>query len=168
MKRIIYDEFKCLITSYFKTLSFREFLFDIGIPILIGICFLKFVNIPTSSDKLSIVSQATTLISIFLGFTVASLAIILTSNSTKIKEAKQTPSDKKIKKIVNLYQLLLIPFFYISFISFVELMILITTSMLSLDGNKSIIAINLMIIFHILLVGMRNLTNLFFILFNEK
>lgn len=165
---MFYGEFLYLIFTYLRSMTPKEFIFDVVIPFIITVLYVIFAPSIDSTNSIGIVSSIITFNSILLGFTIAALAIILTNNSQKIKEAKQKPTERKFYKNLNLYQLLLIPFFYVSLAGFFELILSVLTLFLKLYEKKIILGINFYMIFHILFVGMRNLTNLFFVLFNDK
>lgn len=167
---MIYGEFFLLIGAYIKTAERKEFFFDSIIPIFIAIS-LYYVqqNCIESVEKgSSFLTTALTFISIILGFTIASITIILTSNSKNIQETKETPSKKKFFSDLNLYQALLIPFFYIALISFFELIFGAISFIFKLADNSIIYAMNIFLVLHILFVAIRNLTNLFLVVFKKN
>lgn len=117
----MYREFVLLILSYFKTINKKEFVFDILIPLLFPVAFviLDILCVKLEYGN-NFIKTSLTFISIILGFTVASITILLTSNSKNIKEVQKEDSKRQygLNKL-NLYQLLLIPFFYIALIGFI-------------------------------------------------
>jgi hypothetical protein len=156
----MYREYFFVLFSYWHTLSKKEFLYEILIPIIIFV-FMLFAPVPFNKE--SILQTTLTFISIILGFTIASITIILTSNSTNFDKAKKEKTDRNFRGINTLYQLLLVPFFYIAIFSFFELIFGAITILFKLDSNYLIYCLNFLFIFHILLVAIRNITNLFFI-----
>jgi len=162
----MYREFFFLVGAYLKTTEKKEFAFDLLIPLIAAIS-VYCINPVTIEKGSNFLSTALTFTSIILGFTIASITIILTSNSDNMQKAQDTPSGKKFFSELNLYQILLIPFFYIAFIGFVELIFGALSFVFKLADNSIVYSLNLFLIVHILLVAIRNLTNLFFIVFKR-
>lgn len=165
----MYREFVLLILSYFKTINKKEFVFDILIPLLFPVAFviLDILCVKLEYGN-NFIKTSLTFISIILGFTVASITILLTSNSKNIKEVQKEDSKRQygLNKL-NLYQLLLIPFFYIALIGFIELILGAISVIFSLSNNVYVYAINIFLVLHILFVAIRNLTNLFFVVYKK-
>lgn len=165
---MIYREFFLLIGAYIKTTERSEFVFDIIVPLLLSLG-LYYVNtyIHPIEKGSNFLTTALTFISIILGFTIASITIILTSNAKNMLDAQKTPSGKQFFSELNLYQMLLIPFFYIALIGFLELIFGAISYTFKIADICSIYIINMFLVLHILFVAIRNLTNLFFIVFKK-
>lgn len=158
----MYGEFYFLIEAYFRTISKKEAFYEIIIPLIVAICIPWVLNITINKD---IISSIINLMAIVLGFVIAAITILLTSGNINLERAKEHTLSKKIfGKKVTLFRLLLILFFYIAFISLIELIVSIGTQYF---GNYGKIAsfINIFLTLHLLLLSIRNITNLFFIEF---
>jgi hypothetical protein len=173
---ILYLEFLYPIRDYLKTLKLNEFLFDIGLPILIGtvVGYLIFEYncsiLTTSAD--SLFKTVITLLSILIGFTVSSITI-LTSTGHKLE---QIQTKRKIgKTTINLYQLTNIIFIFTLFSEIITLVInLIAVIMISYGLNiiennlNELLILDLVLLSHVLLLNIRNMSNFYFILHINK
>ena len=155
----MYREFYFLIEVYFRVLNKKEAIYEIGIPILIATISFVF-NVTINKDlMLSIIN----IMPIIFGFAIVTIALLSKSENTNLKLTKNYFLDKKIfGKDLTLYKKLLTLFFYIAFIAMLELTISILTITFEWY-NKTSSFFNLLLIFHLLLVTIRNITNLFFI-----
>ena len=158
----MYREFYFLIEAYLRTLTKKELLYEIITPLLIALALPYLFGIAINKD---IITSIINLMAIILGFVVATITILLTSGESNLKQSKEHHLHKKILgKNITLFRKLLILFFYIAFIAMVELVVSIVTLYLNLYGKISS-TINIFLIFHLILLSIRNLTNLFFIEF---
>lgn len=173
----MYLEFVYIVLDYFRTLDKKIVIYEIITPIIIAIievvilnsnCVSKFAN--------QIISNIITIIGILLGFSITLTTILTTSSSRSIESIKKHYTDAKIGgKKITLFQVLLSNFTYSIIIESILLIVLVTYPIIIYNFNLSKLtkyigfAIANGIFIHILLVNMRNLTNLYFILFkNEK
>ena len=158
----MYREFYFLIEAYIRTLTKKEVVYEIVMPLFVALAFPYIFNITVNKD---IIASIINLMAIILGFVVATITILLTSGDNNLKLSKEFRLDKKVfGKDITLFRQLLILFFYIAFVAMIELIVSILTIYFGLYGKIST-AINLFLIFHLILLSIRNLTNLFFIEF---
>ena len=156
----MYREFFLLIFAYFQTLTSKETIYEICIPA--GLAALLAWNFTLNDD---IISTIMTTMSIVLGFVIATITILLTSEHKNIKDAKEFLLNKTIfGKNLNLFRKILILFFYIAFVALIELIIGVFTQIFN-KYNFVTSFINIFLTLHIIFVTIRNLTNLFFIEF---
>ena len=90
---MLYREFMHIIIAYFSSTKRNEFIFDILIPaiIVIGGRFC----VEDIDKKVELLNSILTIASIIMGFTIASITAILTTNSQNMKDAKITDGGKK-------------------------------------------------------------------------
>ena len=152
--------FFLLIFAYFQILKLKEVIYEICIPaILAALLAWNFIL----NDN--IVSTIMTTMSIVLGFVIATITILLTSEHKNIQDAKEFFLNQTIfGKNINLFRKILILFFYIAFAALIELIIGIFTQVFH-KYNFITSFINIFLTLHIIFVTIRNLTNLFFIEF---
>ena len=158
----MYREYMYFFKAYFKTGRFKEFCFEIGIPLLITISVL----FKLKEFKPEWISAIITVMAIILGFVIATISILITSDNQNLKEAANVKINKKfLEKDLTLLKQLIIIFFYMAFLSLLELIVGIVTLVFSLLSFKVIIFLNVFLTFHLIFLGIRNITNLFWIEF---
>jgi len=172
--KLFYTEFLIPINHYFLTLNKKEATFDLIIPILLGIIGLLFgliFHISIDQNKsIEFIKILITLLSILVGFSITSLTII--ASTTKLTDTLMSvTTERKVgNTILNLYQLMNITFIFSIFSEIFTLFLnLCTLLFISIDINfiinhiNSIILINIILITHIFLIIIRNVTNFYFV-----
>lgn len=169
---LLYIEFLYPINDYRKTLQRDEFIFDWIFPLLIAffsaiyICKYDCTIAKESAD--SLFKTIITLLSILIGFTISSIAI-LTSTADKLKEIDTERSIGSTN--ISLYQLTNILFIFTLFSEIISLIInLIAVLMISYDIPLIVnhlnvfIVVDLFLISNVLFLNIRNMSNFYFIL----
>lgn len=172
--RFLYLEFLLPIGHYFSTLRENEVIFDWIIPIIIGAIGFVFgllFNISLDkSNSIEFFKTIITLLSILVGFSITSLTII-SSTSKLTGTLMNVPTDRKIgNTTVNLYQLMNINFIFALFSEILTIIlnlgaVLLASSNIIFDIRyiNLIILFNLILISHIFLINIRNITNFYFV-----
>lgn len=119
-----------------------------------------------ATDAVELLKTVITLLSILVGFTISSIAILATTSEKLNQETERVIGNKKI----NLYQLSNIIFIFALFSEVLTLILNLSAVVLISYDVKSIIdhlnilvAINIVLISHILFINIRNITNFYFI-----
>jgi len=167
---ILYTEFLYPIKHYFKTLKDSEAVFDLVIPIIVGfiggIIGLHYGYSILSKDAADFFSTIITLLSILVGFTISSIAIIATSHNGINIPTKRSAGGNTL----TLYQLMNITFIYTLFAEIFSLLFNIAAVLLikynvgwAINHVNLLIVINIVLIVHIILLNIRNVTNFYFV-----
>lgn len=169
ISKYIYLEFLQLVKDYFVTLKKKELFFEWFIPLIIGLIFYFFSNI-NNNELHNFIPTIVNVLAILVGFSIATITILSTTSSQNVNNLKKIISDRKIgNKQINLYQLIMITF---SFILFIEIILLIFNLLICLFSislyYKILFGINIFFMLHILLLNIRNITNIYFIFYREK
>jgi hypothetical protein len=124
-----------------------------------------------ATNAVTLLNTIITLLSILVGFTISSIAILASTSEKLNQETERVIGNKKI----NLYQLSNIIFIFALFSEVFTLFINLSAVVLISYDVKSIIdhlnilvAINIALISHILVINMRNITNFYFIIHYVK
>lgn len=109
----MYLDFIYVILDYFSTLTKKEKWFEWGIPIFLsvvgGIICVSF-NLPIQYD---IIKEIITFLGVLLGFTLASLTLLLSNDKVRTS-TQQYSTQRKIRgKAISLYRLIVVSFSYL-------------------------------------------------------
>lgn len=168
MSKFLYLEFMQPIKDYFITLKKNEFVFEWIIPLILALTFYFFFT--SNLDKyLESTPIMINVLAILVGFSIATITILSTTESKNIKGLKKVLSERKLGgKHLNLYQLLLITFSYILIIEISLLVFNLLLNFFSITNNYLIFfCINIFFIIHILFLNLRNITNIYFVFFRQ-
>lgn len=171
----MYIEYLYPIEHYFKVIKKNEASFDLVLPIIITlvgcIVLYRYKGIISEDDVKGLLGTIITLLSILVGFTITSIAILTTTG----ENLKQETNRKIGSKVINLHQLSTIFFIFALFSEIVTLMInlsalvLIYYNMQLVTSHLNIIvAVNILLVSHILFINVRNVTNFYFMLHYVK
>jgi len=175
--KLLYTEFLLPIKHYFFTLTGKEAIFDLIIPSTLGI--LSFIlgswcDISINqTNSIEFIKTLITLLSILIGFSITSLTII--ASTTELTGRLMTvKTERKVgNKILNLYQLMNITFIMAIFSEILTLILNLSAVLFIsadvqyiINNINLIIVINIMLISHILLLNIRNVTNFYFVFHN--
>lgn len=106
----MYIEFLFVLVFYYTTLSRRDMLFEIVIPILISVVYYFF---GVDSGETILIADSISFSRILLGFSMASLALFLTKNGN-LGETKDYMTERKLMgKPVSLYKYVVLSFTYL-------------------------------------------------------
>ena len=106
----MYLEFLFVLVFYYTTLSWRDVLFEIVIPILISVLFYFFGQ---DTGQSVLIADSINFSRILLGFSMASLALFLTKNGN-LGETKDYMTKRKLMgKPVSLYKYVVLSFTYL-------------------------------------------------------
>lgn len=161
----MYRNFLIVIFEYIKNLKLNIIIYEIITPLLISGMLFYFNHVCLNI----FLNSSMTFMSILVGFTIASIAILLTSNSKSIAESREFEIDKKdfLGNVMTIYRLLLLNLFYCVLVGFFILIFGAISLVFQLE-SKIVFAINLFLSIHILLVVIRNLVNLFLIAYKKS
>ena len=168
-------EFAILIIDYFKTLKRRDFIFEWSLPFLLCllIFYLNYNNKDIKNDAINQSSSLISLLGILIGFSIAVITLLITSNTKNIEEIKSKLTRySNVNKKVTLFDLLIITYTY-TVISEIILLIFnlfvpsIMKEICSLHKVSILNTLNLFGVMHVLFVTIRNVTNFYFILIKK-
>ncbi len=176
----IFFEFLIPPFDYFWILKRREWVYEWIIPGLLSFLVWKyFPIIPGGSaqpiDKLKdFAGLIINLVAILAGFTLAILTILVTASGdsiTKLKSAKSATRSLN-NSLISLYQETLNNFTFVVFVEFILLLYNVSIIVLIMaERAKSwanlFFALDLFLIFHIVALNLRNITNIYFIYWPE-
>lgn len=173
---MMYREFVFIFIDYLKTLNFRVFVFEVFIPLIIG--GIVFVLSCRENDNASIVTyqkQILSLLGVLVGFSITIITILTASSGGNIDRIKKIKSKTKIGgHQASVFDLLLMNFVYSVVVEIILIIVhlvypFFTTSLaMSRSWKLTGFCIVLALMMHILLLTIRNITNLYFILLNDK
>ncbi len=173
--KYMYLEFLIPIKDYLVTLNLRELIFDWFIPIILStIAYFFLIPGIAKTDILNFNGYVINALAILIGFSITCITILSTSSNDNIKALKERKSKRKIAgKLISLYQLIFITF---SFVLFMEVIALLFNLIYFLIYSSSCInnylrlffALNLCFILHIVALNIRNISNFYFIHWNEE
>lgn len=171
----MYTEYFYPISHYCKVINLDEAIFDLFIPFIIalsGYIVLYFFNGNITTTNIEeLLKTIITLLSILIGFTITSVAILSSTKDNLIQETERHIGRTK----VNLYQLSNIFFIFAIFSEILTLIINLSMLVLLYYNVQLItahlnflVALNIFLVSHILFLNFRNITNFYFILHSVK
>jgi len=170
----LYTEFLLPIRHYFSTLNKNESIFDLIIPVIfgaVGFAIGLIFNISIDkNDSVEFFKTLITLLSILIGFSITSLTIIA-STSKLADTLMSVQTERKIGyTTINLYQLMNITFIFALFSEIFTLVLNLCAVLLVFSNMTSeiryinlIILIDVVLISHVFLINIRNITNFYFV-----
>lgn len=167
----MYLEFIFVILDYFKTINRAIIVYEWLIPFVASVAvFICLIYWDVFSKEIA--GHLVTLLGVLIGFSITGLSVISIGSNKIIEQLKATLAKPKIKishSYVNLYQLHIINFSYSVFIQVVALisclsLLLLQDLFLKEVLLKLLLCFVLMLIFHVLLLTVRNISNTYFIL----
>lgn len=172
----MYLDFLILISDYFKTLTKRVVIYEWIIPLLIGLgtfFLFYFKGAPTITDNFN--NNVIRLLAVLVGFSITIITILTTGHSRNLEEIKAKKTKIVIsKEPISLFRLLVINFTY-SVIVEVSLILVCLLYPFILDKielpylTKYVgFSIVMILIVHILLLTIRNLTDFCLIITKEQ
>lgn len=112
--RLLYLEFLIPIKDYLFTLKLKEFMFDWVVPVMLAaLTYILILRPATLTKETSdFAAQILSVLGVLLGFSIASVTLLLTSTSQTIEQLKNTLAEgRKIGGTpISVYQLILITF----------------------------------------------------------
>lgn len=112
--RFLYFDWLIPIVDYFSTLKKKEYIFDIIGPIVIAIGVVSIYNfnnlVNNAISKMGNILP--TVLAVLIGFTISSIAIIITSSDEKMNKIEKFNRELSGEKI-SLYQYILIILIYV-------------------------------------------------------
>lgn len=174
---LFYREHLFIIGDYWGTVNRSEAIFDFLIP-LVGAAITYFtINLPNPqpSETPLVISLTETLIStlsILIGFSAASITILVTADNKNIELLKSTQSRarKLGGKAISLFKLANILFFAVLLSEFIALffcVILRFNPSFAIHHERIFCALLFCLIMHIILSNVRCFTNLYFVFWKE-
>lgn len=161
--------------DFFFTLDLREVIFVYFIPIVLTVLmYCGVINNSTDKGLTDILGYFINLLAILIGFSITGIAMLASGGSKNLDRLRATNSvNKKIDgKAVDLYKLLLISFIYVVLIEIftLTLNLLYSFAYPTEFAGKYLIAfytVDCFLFLHIIFQNIKNVTNLYFSLFNE-
>ncbi|HMN16343.1 MAG TPA: hypothetical protein PKD03_01895 [Ignavibacteriaceae bacterium] len=178
----MYKEFLQPIFDYFTIIRRDEFLFEWITPIVLSFILILW---GFKSISIEIVKEFNgyiiNFLAILIGFSITCITILVGSESDSIKTLKEKHCQRSIeKREITLYQLILISFSYaiiieIVTLAYVLIFILVCDPTISVDGNitsnntyRYLTIGTVFLLFHIILLNLRNITNFYFVFWRNK
>jgi hypothetical protein len=169
-----YTDFAFTILDYFSVINGREFIFEWLMPLLMAIASYFIVQYNIGEQSVSVflnnfLSILTNLFAILVGFTIATVAIFTTADASKIETLNKT-SDREIRgKGIPWYRFIYVNLIYSAVAGIFMLILTLLSQLLTLVvKDEVIIAVLVMGALHSLLLSLRNITNLYFIFYEQK
>lgn len=176
--RWLYLEFLIPVKDYLITLKRRECLFDWLVPLLLAIFAYIFVLRPATytNETKEFVGQIVNVLGVLLGFSIASVTLLLTSSSQTIEQLRNNIADgRKIGGTpISVYQLTLITFNILLFLemsgTLINLMYGLVTSV---DIGfrdytwKVFYTFDCFLITQVLALNIRNTTNMYLVFLKQ-
>lgn len=165
-----YLEFLYPITDYFRTLNRKEAYFELALPLLIGILAYWLSVTAVNFEKLgSFIGYIINFLAILIGFSITAVTILSSESGHRFEMLQKAESKRNIGgKTISTYQLILITFIYVILIEFFTLaynlvcyLFLMNTILKSY--YRLIIGVNIFLMFHVIMLNIRNVTNFYFI-----
>ena len=149
-------------------------MFEWGLTFLfsfIAYFYLSIGGIQYQNNVNKLNSEILGTLSVLLGFSMASVTLLVTSSSTSINALKGKDSDRRIvQKTVKMYQLILITFTFLMLVELLGMFLNISYSFfLDTLGDsfwKEFTCLNLLIMAHVIFLNVRNLVNIYMTLFS--
>jgi hypothetical protein len=166
----IYGEWLIPLVDYFKTIKKNEVLYEIIIPLFSAIvvtiiCHLLGFSIHVLGKLRDLLC---TTLSILIGFTITCLTVLVTSDNAAINKLKTEKTDFRIigGQVITLYRWILIMFSYLLISQVILLILIFLFAFINKVFNNYLLAsillsISIYSILHILLLLIRNITNLY-------
>lgn len=162
-------EYFILIVEFFIVKGVRALLWYLLFPILIGLAiYYKADDLIYNKNASSFLTNVITVIGILVGFTISTLAMLLTVNSPNIEKARSEILEKRaFSKNLTLFDSVLIGLAYITLIQgFLLIANFIYPIFISSESptGKMMFSINIAIVVHVILILLRNILDFYFIL----
>ncbi len=159
-------EYLILIFEFFYTKKLRSLFTLLIMPFGLGMFMHQIINRQFLEDHNSAIeSNIVTLLGILLGFTISFFAILITSNSSNIKKAKNKKIEKSLfKREISIYDVMITGVAY-GIILQCTLLIVNLTFPLVIEKTESqitFLAINIGLLIHIVLVLLRSVLDFYF------
>ena len=172
--RLLYLEFLIPVKDYLFTLKLKEFIFDWAIPVMLAILAYIFILKPATFTKETndFAGQILSVLGVLLGFSIASVTLLLTSTSQTIEQLKNTLAEgRKIGGMpISVYQLTLITFNILLFAEISGTLINLMYGLVaSVDTDfreaswKAFYAFDCFLITQVLALNIRNTTNMYMV-----
>ncbi len=159
-------EYFVLIFEFFAIKKTRTRIGIILFPILMSSLMYSVVMQSKKIELISVIqNEIITLLGILLGFTISLFAILISSNSSNINEAKKTFIDKKVlNKEINIFDVMLIGIAYSIVIECIMLIANITLPIFieSFQSRALFFAINIGLLSHIVVILLRSILDFYF------
>jgi hypothetical protein len=166
----LYLEFLYPITDYFRTLKRNEAYFELAMPLICAILVNLFILTNINLEKLgSFIGYIINFLAILVGFSITAVTILSSESGQRFEILRKMETDRKIgNKPIHGYQLILITFIYVILVEFFTLAYNLIYYLSWMNGifisyYKIIISINIFLMFHVIALNIRNITNFYFI-----
>ncbi|MCS3532071.1 hypothetical protein [Chryseobacterium sp. JUb7] len=171
----MYLEFFLIIVDYFKTLNRKIFIYEWLFPFIVIFFCIYIGCILDFGVFISFKDSAINVIGVLLGFSIAVITIITTGSGPNIEQIKNHETSVTINnRKISLYKLFLINFTYsvilevILIISCLLMPLLNKIFLFSFSIKLIMYSIMVFIVFHILLLTLRNITDFYLIISKEN
>ena len=163
----MYLEFLYIFIDYFVLQKKRVLIFEWGLPAHIGLICMAMSYVFDVNTQYAIIEKSFGYVGTLLGFTLAALTLLLSSD--KMKEAKEYKINKKIhNKQASLYDLVVISYTYLIVVEGILCLSFFIAQLFEFVYIEKIaIALNaiyIVMLFNILLATIRTITDMYFIL----
>jgi hypothetical protein len=158
------------IKDYLFTLTWRNFIFEILMPVSVALVLSKFLTPEAAASGISELRGAIiNLLAIFVGFSITALTSLVSSNGGSIKKARDRKTDHKIgNQNVSLFQYIHLTLSYSIVIQILLLLfnILILCSRWDNISKRVclwVVLINAFLLLHVFAVNLRNVSYIYFL-----
>ncbi len=174
MGRWLYLDFLTLVEDYFSTLKFREVSFDWGIPAVFSAFTYLAFSLSGSQTGISkdLAGQVLDILGILFGFSIASLTLLITSNSENISEMQNTPTyNRRVSgRPINLYELTVITFTFVLLtemsgilLNFIYILAASLSEAFRLLTWKFFYTLDCFLMVQVVALNLRNTANIYFV-----
>jgi len=159
-------EYLLLIFEFYFVKKRKSLISIILLPVVLSffVLFIALTKITIISIQ-NIEGEMITLIGILLGFTISLFAILISSNNSQIREAKNSYIEKKVLgKEISIYDMLLSGIAYAIIMECILLFICIVVPLLMQDLNAHKIYFSILIgsIAHVIIILLRSVLDFYF------
>lgn len=172
----MYLDFIILFSDYFRTLNRRILLFEWVLPAFLSLCF--FCSLRLNNSEKNLMAYRENIISLFgvlIGFSITIITLLLTANNDNIKILQNNLTKNKLgRRQLSLYEMMIMNFSYSIvmevFVIVANLFFPALNAHLQFCFTTKLIlfSINSLFVLHILLLNVRNISDLYFSLVSNQ
>lgn len=168
--KCLYLEFLVPVNDYIETLKPKEALFDWLLPFVLSVFCYSFISYKKIALDLDcIIGPIVNFLAILIGFSIACISVLSTSDNDNIKKLKEERSTRKTgDNQISLYQHILITYIFSVIIELscllLNLTFLFAKQLVSIDAfNVFLYSVDVFLLAHIVFLNIRNVTNFYFV-----
>lgn len=172
----MYLDFLLIIADYFRTLDRRVFIYEWILPLILAISMgflFGYKGLPTITETFN--NNVIRLLAVLAGFSITIVIILTTGDNKNLDEIKKTKTEITLNsKKISLFRLLIINFTYAVIVEIVLILVCLIypfiLDKLAIQYCAKLIGFSIvfMLVIHILLLNIRNLTDFCLIITKEE